>query len=239
MIKKFVASICLLSSFLMTGCAVNNLAKVEKYPDLTKTEDFIIKGESTARDVREIFGTPTFVGKTKDDGHIIYAYAIVSDNDYGATLGENILHSFKTLGLGGELAHGTAYTQKNVYFKFNSDNKVEDIKYKGYAWMSLGSSFSTYYNQALTDEEFKSSQPMLVNNIVESFSNKNVSTDSIKKYELDRKIDGFILNVRLCFIISGRLFNQDVLFVSEKDPSESYDGIKSSLLFDKVEFSYM
>ena len=59
MIKKFVAAICLLSSLVMTGCTMANLPRVEKYPDLTKAEDFIIKGESDVKAVREIFGAPT------------------------------------------------------------------------------------------------------------------------------------------------------------------------------------
>ena len=238
MFKELLAGAFLLSSLVITGCTTANFAKVEKFPDLTRTEDFIIKGESDTKAVREIFGAPSMILKTKKDGLPVYAYIISSINKYGATFGENILHTFKTLGMGGDLVHGTTYTQKNIYFKFNADNKVEDIKYKGYAYMMPGGSFSTYYFQALTDEEFKSTKPMTVQEIVESFSNKNISEESIKQYELDQVIKGVIVQHRLCFYISAREVKEDLLMVNEKPSVESYDGIKSSILFDKVEYTY-
>lgn len=240
MFKELLAGAFLLSSLVITGCTTANFTKVEKFPDLTRTEDFIIKGESDTRAVREIFGTPTMILKTKNDGHSIYAYAITSKNDYGAEFGEQLENIFKKLGFTDLLESGTTYTQKNVYFKFSPDNKVEDIKYNGYAWLIPGIplDFKSYLVQKLSDEEVKSTKPLLVNDVVESFSNKNISSESIKQYELHRVMKGIIVFSRLCFHKSATLFDGDVLFVEEKIPSESYDGIKSSVLFDKVEYTY-
>ena len=83
MIKKFVAAICLLSSLVMTGCTMANRPKVEKYPDLTKTEEIIIKGKSDIRDVREIFGAPTVKGRTLNEDHLVLGYAIMSYKEFG------------------------------------------------------------------------------------------------------------------------------------------------------------
>lgn len=238
MLKRLLVGAFILSFLTITGCTTANFAKVEKFPDLTKTENFIIKGESDTRAVREIFGTPSIILKTKKDSLPVYAYIISCTNDYGATLGENILHSLKTLGFGGNLKNGTTDTVKNVYFKINADNKVEDIKYNGFAWLVPGGSLTTYFFQGLTYEEIMSTQPLLEKDIVESYSNKNISEENIKKYDLSQVIKGIIVLQRLCFNVSGRTLNEDLLLVDEKPSVESYDGIKSSELFDKVEYTY-
>ena len=61
MLKRLLAGAFILSFLTITGCTTANFAKVEKFPDLTKTENFIIKGESDTRAVREIFGTPSII----------------------------------------------------------------------------------------------------------------------------------------------------------------------------------
>ena len=240
MLKQLLAGAFLLSSLAITGCTTANFTKVESFPDLTKTEDFIIKGESDTKAVREIFGTPTMILKTKNDGHSIYAYAITSENDYGAEFSDQLENIFKKLGFTDLLENGTTYTQKNVYFKFSQDNKVEDIQFNGYAWLIPGIplDFKSYLFQKLNDQEIKSTKPMLVNDVVDSFSNKNISAESIEQYELDRVMKGIVKISLLCFHSSAKLFDGDVLFVEENLPSESYDGIESSVLFDKVEYTY-
>ena len=61
MFKELLAGAFLLSSLVITGCTTANFTKVEKFPDLTRTEDFIIKGESDTKAVREIFGAPSMI----------------------------------------------------------------------------------------------------------------------------------------------------------------------------------
>ena len=75
MLKKIFATLIVLSSLALTGFTMANHPKVEKYPDLTKTEEIIIKGKSDIRDVREIFGAPTVKGRTLNEDHLVLGYA--------------------------------------------------------------------------------------------------------------------------------------------------------------------
>ena len=238
MIKKFVAAICLLSSLVMTGWTMANLPRVEKYPDLTKAEDFIIKGESDVKAVREIFGAPTIYGRTQNEDHLVYGYAIIGEKEYGVSFAESILESFKTLGLGKHPPRGSVYTQKNIYFKFDNNNKVEDIQYRGYAWLHPEAAFRVYLMQVLTDEEYKASNLLTVEQLSDSYSSKYTSEENIKKYDLSKSIEGIIVFYRLCAVGANNVFENSVLIIDQKVPTESYDGIKSSLLFDKVDFNY-
>ena len=47
MLKNIFATLIVLSSLALTGCTMANRPKVEKYPDLTKTEEIIIKGKKS------------------------------------------------------------------------------------------------------------------------------------------------------------------------------------------------
>lgn len=83
MLKNIFATLIVLSSLALTGCTMANRPKVEKYPDLTKTEEIIIKGKSDIRDVREIFGAPTVKGRTLNEDHLVLGYAIMSYKEFG------------------------------------------------------------------------------------------------------------------------------------------------------------
>ena len=78
MLKKIFATFMVLSSLALTGCTMANLPKVEKYPDLTKTEELIVKGQSDIRDVRELFGAPTVKGRTLNEDHLVLGYITVA-----------------------------------------------------------------------------------------------------------------------------------------------------------------
>ena len=52
MLKKIFATFMVLSSLALTGCTVPTVANVEKFPDLTKADELIVKGQSDIRDVR-------------------------------------------------------------------------------------------------------------------------------------------------------------------------------------------
>lgn len=236
MLKKIFATIMVLSSLALTGCTMANLPKVEKYPDLTKTEELIVKGQSDIRDVRELFGAPTVKGRTLNEDHLVIGYAIMNEQDYGDSFGTRLLDA---LTLKNNDCWGNTYTQKNVYFKFDNNDKVEEIQYRGYVWIRAGGSWNSSYFQALTEEEFKRAEPLNVDQIIQSFSSKNISDESIEKFELTYNSNELTMLYYLCCKGANKVFEHQVKFIDEKVPAESYDGIKSSLLFDKVEFSHL
>lgn len=43
MLKKIFATFMVLSSLALTGCTVPTVANVEKFPDLTKADELIVK----------------------------------------------------------------------------------------------------------------------------------------------------------------------------------------------------
>lgn len=236
MLKNIFATLIVLSSLALTGCTMANRPKVEKYPNLTKTEEIIIKGKSDIRDVREIFGAPTVKGRTLNEDHLVLGYAIMSYKEFGdSSLKSRLLNA---LTLKEADCWSTTFTQKNVYFKFDKDNKVEDIKYRGYAWTVPWNSFNFSYFQVLSDEEFKSTEPITPNQLVESFSSKNLSDESFEKYELKYDGKGVIFLFDLCCKGGNKVFDHQVKFEEEVEPAENYDGVKSSLLFDSIEFNY-
>ena len=235
MLKKIFATFMVLSSLALTGCTMANLPKVEKYPDLTKTEELIVKGQSDIRDVRELFGAPTVKGRTLNEDHLVIGYAIMNEQDYGDSFGTRLLDA---LTLKNNDCWGHTYTQKNVYFKFDNNDKVEEIQYRGYVWIRAGGSWNSSYFQALTEEEFKRAEPLNVDQIIQSFSSKNISDESIEKFELTYNSNELTMLYYLCCKGANKVFENQVKFIDEKVPAESYDGTKSSLLFDKVEFNY-
>ena len=121
MLKNIFATLIVLSSLALTGCTMANRPKVEKYPDLTKTEEIIIKGKSDIRDVREIFGAPTVKGRTLNEDHLVLGYAIMSYKEFGdSSLKSRLLNA---LTLKEADCWSTTFTQKNVYFKFDKERK--------------------------------------------------------------------------------------------------------------------
>ena len=44
MLKNIFATLIVLSSLALTGCTVPTVANVEKFPDLTKADELIVKG---------------------------------------------------------------------------------------------------------------------------------------------------------------------------------------------------
>ena len=229
MLKKIFATFMVLSSLALTGCTVPTVANVEKFPDLTKADELIVKGQSDIRDVRELFGTPTIKGRTLNEDHLVLGYAIVNKQEYGESFGTRFLEAL-TLKMDNYWGHFV--NQKNVYFKFDENNKVEEIQYRGYAWLNPEGSLWGDYFQALTDEEFKSKDSLNVDQIVQSFSAKTISEESIEKYELMYKTKEFTISIYECYRGANKVFEHQLKDVEEKLPAQSYDGIKSSLLFE-------
>ena len=232
MLNKIFATFMVLSSLSLTGCTVPTVANVEKCPDLTKADELIVKGQSDIRDVRELFGTPTIKGRTLNEDHLVLGYAIVNKQEYGESFGTRFLEA---LTLKMDNCWGHFVNQKNVYFKFDENNKVEEIQYRGYAWLNPEGSLWGDYFQALTDEEFKSKESLNVDQIVQSFSAKNISEESIEKYELMYKTKEFTISIYECYRGANKVFEHQLKDVEEKLPAQSYDGIKSSLLFEVFE----
>ena len=114
----------------------------------------------------------------------------------------------------------------------------QKIQYRGYVWIRAGGSWNSSYFQALTEEEFKRAEPLNVDQIIQSFSSKNISDESIEKFELTYNSNELTMLYYLCCKGANKVFEHQVKFIDEKVPAESYDGTKSSLLFDKVEFNY-
>ena len=113
MLKKIFATFMVLSSLALTGCTVPTVANVEKFPDLTKADELIVKGQSDIRDVRELFGTPTIKGRTLNEDHLVLGYAIVNKQEYGESFGTRFLEA---LTLKMDNCWGHFVNQKNVYF---------------------------------------------------------------------------------------------------------------------------
>ena len=232
MLKNIFATFMVSSSLALTGCTVPTVANVEKFPDLTKADELIVKGQSDIRDVRELFGTPTIKGRTLNEDHLVLGYAIVNKQEYGESFSTRFLEA---LTLKMDNCWGHFVNQKNVYFKFDENNKVEEIQYRGYAWLNPEGSLWGDYFQALTDEEFKSKESLNVDQIVQSFSAKNISEESIEKYELMYKTKEFTISIYECYRGANKVFEHQLKDVEEKLPAQSYDGIKSSLLFEVFE----
>ena len=230
MFKKIIVGCFILAFLGLTGCA--NLNNVDIYPDLTKTDNLITKGESTAQDVREIFGAPTFIRTTKTDGKTVYGYSIDANRlftNFGANLGK----SFATFGFG---AQKYPRTVKEVYFKFN-EGKVEDIKYIGYAYVQL-KRFKWWREafQILTEEEYKSSKIYSIKEIYQMYAQKlakqrGVDVNQIPEDDLHEEIAGIGNYQNICIDGCVKVFNDLVDIVDEKPEPQSYDSTKASLIF--------
>ena len=59
-----------------------------------------------------------------------------------------------------------------------------------------------------------------------------------EKYELKYDGKGVIFLFDLCCKGGNKVFDHQVKFEEEVEPAENYDGVKSSLLFDSIEFNY-
>ncbi len=230
MFKKFIAGCFLLVAFLgLTGCA--NRTNVDIFPDLTQTDNLITKGESTTQDVREIFGAPTFIGTTKSDGKTIYGYSIDSQSladNFGANFGKSLL----TLGLGSKTYPKTV---KSVYFKFNNE-KVEDIKYLGYAYI-MKVRLTTWveaYNE-LTEAEYKSPKTYSIDEIYDMYKRKLAAKKGVDVSQItDEELYAETKEYRFLYLnINGskKVFNDEVEVLDEKPAEQSYDKVKSTLLF--------
>lgn len=77
-----------------------------------------------------------------------------------------------------------------------------------------------------------------VDQIIKSFSSKNLSDESIEKFELMYKTKGVTISIYVCYTGANKVFKHQLKDVEDKVPAKSYDGTKSSLLFDKVKFNY-
>lgn len=234
MLKKIIAGCSLLAFLGLTGCA--NLNKVDSYPNLTKADTIFVKGESTSKEVREVFGAPTFIAKSKTDGKTIYGFSIDA-NSFFSNFGANIGKHFATFGFG---AKKKPYTVKEVYFKFNED-KVEDIKYIGYAFVQLHR--FKYWREAiqtLTEEEYKSPYNYSVDDLFHMYAQKLakqkcVDISQITDDEIHAETTGMANYQNMCIDGCVRVFNDLVDIVDYKPEPQSYDGTKASLLFDVYE----
>lgn len=230
MFKKIIVGCFLLVTFLgLTGCA--NRTNVDIFPDLTQTDNLITKGESTTQDVRKIFGAPTFIGTTKSDGKTIYGYSVDSVSimsNFGSNLGKSLL----TLGFGSKTYPRTV---KSIYFKFNND-KVEDIKYLGYAFVHKQrfKNWAEAYNE-LTLDEYKSPKDYSADEIYDMYKRKLAAKKGVDPSQItDEELYAETPTVnfqRLNIEGSQKVFNDVVTVLDEKPAEQSYDKVKSTLLF--------
>ena len=182
MLKKLIAGSVLVASFVaLTGCA--NRTNVDVFPDLTQTDNLITKGESTSQNVREIFGAPTFIGETASDGKTVYGYSVDSASimsNFGSNFGKNLL----TLGFGSKTYPRTV---KSIYFKFNND-KVEDIKYLGYAFVHKArfKSWAEAYNE-LTLDEYKSPRDYSADEIYDMYKRKLAAKKGVDPSQITKE----------------------------------------------------
>lgn len=230
MFKRLIAGSVLVASFVaLTGCA--NRTNVDVFPDLTQTDNLITKGEATSQNVREIFGAPTFIGETASDGKTVYGYSVDSASimtNFGSNLGK----SFLTLGFGSKTYPRTV---KSIYFKFNND-KVEDIKYLGYAFVHKArfKNWAEGYNE-LTLDEYKSHRDYSTEEIYDMYkrklaAKKGVDLSQITDDELHAEtptVNFQKLNIEGC----KKVFNDEVTVLDDKPAEQSYDKVKSFLIF--------
>ena len=126
-------------------------------------------------------------------------------------------------------------TVKSIYFKFNND-KVEDIKYLGYAYIHKArfKNWTEAYNE-LTEAEYKSTKTYSIDEIYDMYKRKLAAKKGVDVSQItDEELYAETKEYRYLFLnINGskKVFNDDVEVLDEKPEAQSYDGTKASLIF--------
>ncbi len=178
--KGFLLAGVLASTLIFTGCASYqrdsggfNIAEVDKIVTLNQT---------TLSDVRALFGTPLVIGTTESDGKTVIGYAYVGNN-LGLNMAKNIGVGVLTYGL---VSSSHDYTVKNVYFKFDDQNRVIDIKKAGYAYLLKYR--ITFWNECevkLTDAEVNSSINYAGSDICKRYAKDAAKAKGIAEKDVD------------------------------------------------------
>lgn len=113
---------------LLSGCASMHHS-YDGY-DVSRIDPFIELNTTTLDEVRALLGTPTLLAKA-EDGNTVAGFALLGSRPGGA-YGRNVGKGLLTFGLGSKTYE---YTQKNVLFKFDSENKVTDYQKNGWSYL--------------------------------------------------------------------------------------------------------
>ena len=169
--------------------------------NVSQIDDFITLNQTTVSDVRALFGTPTFLGTTLDDEKTVIGYAFVGNNE-GLSFMKNWGKGMLTLGFGSSTYD---YTLKNVYFKFDDQNRVTEIKKNGYAFLSKHR--LTYWNECevkLSDAEVNSSIHYEGKEICNRYAKEVAKTKGIDEKDVDRGEEFAFCNIP-CHAVRGAL----------------------------------
>lgn len=226
--KRFLLAAALATSLIFTGCASYqgdshgfNVAEVDKFVTLNQT---------TLTDVRALFGTPTMIGTTENDGKTVLGYAFVGSNA-GVNFMKNWGKGMITLGFG---SMTNDYTVKNVYFKFDDQSRVIDIKKKGYAYLTKKR--VTFWNECevkLTDAEVNSSVHYAGDEICDRYAKDAAKAKGIAEKDVDRGEEFVWCNIP-CHAIRGavELYGKFKTINDVIDKAEG-DGTRANEVFGK------
>ena len=238
MFKSLLAGFLLAITIILTGCSTNLEAPEgvtfvidEKYPDLTVADELLTKGKSTIDDVRKIFGAPTYIAITQKTNRFVYVYCFVPKDIMKGYFSSRLAKGLTTLRIA---RNSYPNTNKVIYFVFN-DDKLDDIKYRGYAHVQFHS-FDSWFEafQVLTDDEFKDDKVYTKNEIYSMYTaklakDKNVDVSSITKKEI-RKQEPGAPTFKYVSYYNGSLVLGEGLKIIENFPTiQKDDGIMSNL----------
>ena len=150
--KKATLLLVAFATALLAGCA--SYQRDSHGFDARAVDSVIKLHETTVEQVRALMGTPTVDGVTESDSSRVLGYALVGENA-GKSFLKNFGKGFITLGLG---SSSNEYTNKNIYFKFDDQGRLTDMKKKGYGYVTRHR--LTFWNECefdLTEEEINSS----------------------------------------------------------------------------------
>ncbi len=196
----------------------------------SQIDGFVTLNQTTVDDVRALFGTPTFLGTTLEDEKTVIGYAFVGNNA-GANFLKNWGKGALTLGFG---ARTYDFTVKNVYFKFDNQNRVTEVKKKGYAYLTKYR--FTLWNEcevALTDTEINSSVHYSGKAICDRYAKDAAKTKGIDEKDVDRGEEFAFCNIP-CHAIRGALeiFGKFKNYTDDVEKAEG-DGSRANEVFGK------
>ncbi len=197
--KHFLLASVLATTLIFTGCASYqrdsdgyNIAQIDKFVTLNQT---------TMSEVRALFDTPTTIGTTESDGKTVLGYAFVGNNAAG-NFAKNLGKGFLTLGFG---SSSSDYTVKNVYFKFDDQGRVIDIKKNGYAYLTKHR--VTFWNECevkLTEAEVNSSINYAGSEICDRYAKDTAKAKGIAEKDVDRGEEFAFCNIA-CHNVRGAI----------------------------------
>lgn len=182
--RRITLTIAAISCLALLGGCASYQSSNEGF-NLSQVDNFVTVNKTTIDEVRAMFGTPTVMGTSKNDGKTVIGYAFVGNNA-NVSLLKNLGKMTLTYGI---MSNSTDYTVKNLYFKFDDQNRVTTIKKNGYAY--LAKSRITSWNECefkLTDAEVNSSVHYAGDEICNRYAkivakSKGISEKSVDKGE--------------------------------------------------------